>query len=112
MANPVLDQVPGGDWLTGENSAYLEAPFTANGWARAFGETSELVRVVIDRTSDRLLGVHILGEYAAEMIAKATAAIEFGATAEDVGLVSHAHPTFSEAFREACLAARGEAVDL
>jgi dihydrolipoamide dehydrogenase len=78
--------------------------FAANGRARAMGERDGLVKVVTDTRSDRILGLHILGPHASELIAEAGLAIEFGASAEDIARTSHAHPTLAEAVREAALA--------
>jgi dihydrolipoamide dehydrogenase len=78
--------------------------FAANGRARAMGERDGLVKVVADAQSDRILGLHILGPRASELIAEAVLAIEFGASAEDIARTSHAHPTLAEAIREAALA--------
>jgi len=78
--------------------------FAANGRARAMGERDGLVKVVADARSDRVLGLHILGPHASELIAEAALAIEFGASAEDIARTSHAHPTLAEAVREAALA--------
>ncbi len=79
-------------------------PFMANGRARAAGETEGLVKLVADGRTDRLLGAHILGPRASELIAEAVVAIEMGASAEDLARTCHAHPTLSEAVREAALA--------
>jgi dihydrolipoamide dehydrogenase len=79
-------------------------PFLANGRARAAEEHDGLVKVIVDARSDRVLGVHILGPRASDLIAEAALAIEFGASAEDIARTSHAHPTFTEAIREAALA--------
>jgi len=78
--------------------------FAANGRARAMGERDGLVKIVADGRSDRILGLHILGPHASELIAEAGLAIEFGASAEDIARTSHAHPTLAEAVREAALA--------
>ena len=80
-------------------------PFKASGRARASRDTDGLVKVLADQLTDELLGVHMIGPRAADMIAEAVVAMEFRASAEDIGRISHAHPTFSEAFKEACLAA-------
>ena len=85
-------------------------PFFANGRARAAEERDGLVKVVADARSDRLLGVQILGPRASDLIAEPVLALEFGASAEDLARTSHAHPTFSEAVREAALAAGGRAL--
>jgi dihydrolipoamide dehydrogenase len=82
-------------------------PFLANGRARAMDETDGLVKIVADARTDRLLGVHILGPGASELIAEAVLAIEFGASAEDLARTCHAHPTLSEAVREAALVVEG-----
>ena len=78
-------------------------PFTANGRAKALGTTDGQVKVLADATSDRLLGVHIVGPRASDMIAEAVVAMEFGASAEDLARSFHAHPTLSEVMREAAL---------
>ncbi|HVQ74524.1 MAG TPA: dihydrolipoyl dehydrogenase [Candidatus Binatia bacterium] len=85
-------------------------PFLANGRARAAEEREGLVKVVADAGTDRLLGVHILGPRASDLIAEAVVAIEFGASAEDLARTCHAHPTFSEAVREAALAVAGRSI--
>ncbi len=80
-------------------------PFKASGRARASMDTDGLVKVLADKKTDELLGAHIIGPRAADMIAEAVVAMEYRASAEDIGRMSHAHPTYTEAFREACLAA-------
>jgi dihydrolipoamide dehydrogenase len=87
-------------------------PFTANGRARAMGDTDGFVKVLSEKGSDRLLGAHVLGPDAGTLIAELTTAIEFGASAEDVGRICHAHPTLSEAVKEAALAADGRALHI
>jgi dihydrolipoamide dehydrogenase len=87
-------------------------PFTANGRARAMGDTDGFVKILSDKTTDRLLGAHILGPDAGTLIAELTTAIEFGASAEDVARICHAHPTLSEAVKEAALAADGRALHI
>lgn len=79
-------------------------PFLANGRAKAMEESEGLVKVISDKRTDRLLGVHILGPWASDLIAEATTVIEFGGSAEDIGRTCHAHPTLSEAVKEAALA--------
>jgi dihydrolipoamide dehydrogenase len=79
-------------------------PFTANGRARAMGDTDGFVKILADKTTDRVLGAHVLGPDAGHLIAELTMAIEFGASAEDVARTCHAHPTLSEAVKEAALA--------
>ncbi len=85
-------------------------PFQANGRARAMDETEGLVKILADAETDRVLGVHILGPRASEMIAEAVAVMEFGGSAEDIARTCHAHPTLSEATREAALAVEGRAI--
>jgi dihydrolipoamide dehydrogenase len=79
-------------------------PFTANGRARAMGMTDGFVKILADKATDRLLGAHILGPDAGHLIAELVTALEFGASAEDVARICHAHPTLSEAVKEAALA--------
>ena len=79
-------------------------PFMANGRARALGDTSGFVKMLADARTDRILGVHVIGPMASELIAEAVLAMEFGASSEDIALVCHAHPSLSEAMKEAALA--------
>jgi dihydrolipoamide dehydrogenase len=85
-------------------------PFMANGRAKALGHTEGKVKVLADATTDRVLGVHIVGPRAGDLIAEAVAAIEFGASSEDVARTCHAHPTLAEVFKEAALAVDGRAI--
>jgi dihydrolipoamide dehydrogenase len=85
-------------------------PFIASGRARAADERDGLVKVVADAASDRVLGVHILGPRASDLIAEAVVAIELGASAEDIARTSHAHPSYAEAVREAALAVAGRSL--
>ncbi|MGK7395167.1 MAG: dihydrolipoyl dehydrogenase [Candidatus Cyclobacteriaceae bacterium M3_2C_046] len=80
-------------------------PFKASGRARASMDLDGLVKVLADKETDEILGIHITGPRAADMIAEAVVAMEFRASAEDLARMSHAHPTFTEAIKEACLAA-------
>ena len=80
-------------------------PYKALGRARASMDTDGLVKILADKQTDEILGVHIIGARAADMIAAGVTAMEFRASAEDVARMSHAHPTYMEAVREACLAA-------
>ncbi|CAB3406205.1 unnamed protein product [Caenorhabditis bovis] len=80
-------------------------PFVANSRAKTNNDQEGFVKVLADKQTDRMLGVHIIGPNAGEMIAEATLALEYGASAEDVARVCHPHPTLSEAFREANLSA-------
>ncbi|MBK5921948.1 dihydrolipoyl dehydrogenase [Rhodothalassium salexigens] len=79
-------------------------PFQANSRAKANRDTDGFVKILADKATDRVLGVHIMGSEAGTMIAEATMAMEFGASAEDIALTCHAHPTHSEAVKEAALA--------
>ena len=79
-------------------------PFSASGRARALGETAGFVKMLADAKTDRILGVHIIGPYASELISEAVVAMEFGATSEDIARIVHAHPSLSEALHEAALA--------
>ncbi|MCH1568119.1 MAG: dihydrolipoyl dehydrogenase [Alphaproteobacteria bacterium] len=79
-------------------------PFTANGRAKVNGTTDGFVKILADATSDQVLGVHILGAHAGDMIAEAAVAMEFSASAEDIARTCHAHPTLTEAVKEAALA--------
>ena len=85
-------------------------PMMANGRARALGHTEGKVKVLADKTTDRILGVHIIGPRAGDLIAEAVAAIEFGASAEDLRRTSHAHPTLAETLKEAAMAAEWKAI--
>ncbi|QYH41006.1 dihydrolipoyl dehydrogenase [Algoriphagus sp. NBT04N3] len=80
-------------------------PFMASGRARASMDTDGLVKVLADAETDEILGVHMIGPRTADMIAEAVVAMEYRASAEDIARMSHAHPTYTEAFKEACLAA-------
>ncbi len=80
-------------------------PFTANGRARAMNKTEGFVKVLADKTTDRVLGVHIVGAVAGELIQEGAVLMEFSGSAEDLGRTCHAHPTMSEAVREAAMAA-------
>jgi dihydrolipoamide dehydrogenase len=87
-------------------------PFLANGRARAMGDTDGFVKILADKATDRLLGAHIIGPDAGTLIAELTTAMEFGASAEDVGRICHAHPTLSEVVKEAALATDGRALHI
>ncbi len=80
-------------------------PFKASGRARASMDMDGFVKVLADKTTDEILGVHMIGPRTADMIAEAVVAMEFRASAEDIARMSHAHPTYTEVFKEACLAA-------
>ena len=79
-------------------------PLLANGRARALDATDGFVKILADKATDRILGAHIIGPAAGDLIHEICVAMEFGASAEDVARTCHAHPTFSEAVREAALA--------
>jgi dihydrolipoamide dehydrogenase len=79
-------------------------PFMANGRARALGDTSGMVKMLADAATDTVLGVHVIGPMASELIAEAVVAMEFKAASEDIARICHAHPTLSEATKEAALA--------
>ena len=78
-------------------------PFMANSRAKAIDEPEGFVKILVDATTDKVLGVHIIGLHAGEMIAEMAVAMEFGASSEDIARTCHAHPTFSEAIKEAAL---------
>ncbi|HML28045.1 MAG TPA: dihydrolipoyl dehydrogenase [Hyphomicrobium sp.] len=85
-------------------------PFTANGRAKAINQTAGFVKILADATTDRVLGVHIIGAVAGELIAEAAVLMEFSGSAEDLARTCHAHPTFSEAMKEAALAVAKRAI--
>jgi dihydrolipoamide dehydrogenase len=85
-------------------------PFLANGRAKAMDETEGLVKILADQETDRVLGVHIIGPRASDMIAEAVTTMEFAGSAEDIARICHAHPTLSEAVREAALAVDHRAI--
>ncbi len=87
-------------------------PFSANGRARANADTEGFVKIIADKATDRVLGVHIIGADAGTMIAEAALAMEFGASAEDIARTVHAHPTLNEAVKEAALAVEGHAIHI
>ncbi len=87
----------------GKNYKVGSFPFKASGRARASMDTDGLVKVLADKDTDEILGVHMIGPRCADMIAEAVVAMEFRASAEDIARISHAHPTFTESFKEAAL---------
>ena len=87
-------------------------PYAASGRALAMGQTEGLVKILAEATTDRILGVHIFGHSASELIAEAVLAMEFGASSEDLARTIHAHPTLSEALHEAALAVDGRALHI
>ncbi len=107
-------------WV-GQNEQQLKAagvayragmfPFMANGRARALGDTRGFVKLLADAKTDRVLGMHAIGPLASELIAEGVVAMEFGAASEDIARICHAHPSLSEATREAALAVDGRALN-
>jgi dihydrolipoamide dehydrogenase len=87
-------------------------PFTANGRAKANQQTDGFVKILADAKTDRVLGVHIIGADAGNMIAEAAVAMEFGASSEDIARTCHAHPTLPEAVKEAALAVSKRAIHM
>ena len=83
-------------------------PMRALGRSRASGDTEGFVKILSDKTTDEVLGVHMVGARCADLIAEAVTAMEFRASAEDIARMSHAHPTYAEAVKEAALAATGD----
>ena len=92
--------------LKAEGRAYKAGsfPFMANGRARALGDTTGMVKMLADATTDEILGVHIVGPMASELIGECVVAMEFKASSEDIARICHAHPTLGEAIKEAALA--------
>jgi len=87
-------------------------PFTANPRAKTMGATDGTVKILADAKTDRLLGVLVIGPRASDMIAEAAIAFEFGGSAEDLALSMHAHPTLSEAIKEAALGVHKRAIHI
>ncbi|TGZ85272.1 dihydrolipoyl dehydrogenase [Ascodesmis nigricans] len=85
-------------------------PFSANSRAKTNLDSEGMVKFIADKETDRILGIHIVGPNAGEMIAEGVLAIEYGASSEDIGRTSHAHPTLSEAFKEAAMATYSKAI--
>ena len=85
-------------------------PFMANGRARAIGRTEGRVKILADTATDRVLGVHIVGAHAGDLIAEAATAMSLGARSEDIARACHAHPTLSETLKEAAMAVSGRAI--
>lgn len=79
-------------------------PFLANSRAKAIDDQDGMVKILSDKHTDRILGIHIIGPNAGEMIAEGVLGMEYGASSEDIARTCHAHPTLSEAFKEACMA--------
>jgi len=100
--------------LTAQNVPFKKGsfPFMANGRARALGATEGRVKILAHAKTDRILGVHVIGPRAGDLIAEAAVAIEFSASAEDIARSSHAHPTLAEAMKEAALAVDRRAIHI
>ncbi|MDQ3002797.1 MAG: dihydrolipoyl dehydrogenase, partial [Fibrobacterota bacterium] len=100
--------------LKSDGIAYKKGsfPFMANGRARALSQIDGRVKILADEKTDRILGVHIIGPRAGDLIAEAVVAMEFGASAEDIARSSHAHPTLAEVMKEAALAVDGRAIHI
>jgi len=87
-------------------------PFSANARARALGDTTGMVKFLADAKTDQILGVHIIGPFAGELIAEAVVAMEFRGSSEDIGMICHAHPSLSEAMKDAALAVDKRALNI
>jgi dihydrolipoamide dehydrogenase len=87
-------------------------PFSANARARALGDTTGMVKFLADAKTDEILGVHILGPHASELIAEAVVAMQFRGSSEDIGMICHAHPSLSEAMKDAALAVGKRALNI
>jgi dihydrolipoamide dehydrogenase len=100
--------------LKKEGRAYRTGsfPFAANGRAKGLGDTRGFVKILADQDTDRILGVHIIGPFASELIAEAVVALEFKASSEDIARIVHAHPSLSEVMHEAALAVDGRALNM
>ena len=85
-------------------------PFLANSRAKATSDSEGMVKILTDKETDRILGIHIIGSNAGEMIAEGVLGMEYGAASEDIARTCHAHPTLSEAFKEAAMAASGKPI--
>jgi dihydrolipoamide dehydrogenase len=87
-------------------------PFSANGRARAMAMTDGFVKILADQATDRILGAHVVGPEAGDLIAELVLGMEFSAAAEDIARTCHAHPTLNEAIKEAALAVDGRAIHI
>jgi dihydrolipoamide dehydrogenase len=87
-------------------------PFAANGRARALGDTQGMVKILADAATDRVLGIHMIGPMVSELISEAVMAMAFQASSEDIARICHAHPSLSEATREAALAVDGRSLNI
>ena len=102
------------EMLKAEGRAYNvgKFPFTANGRARAMGSTDGFVKILADKSTDEILGAHIIGPDAGTLLAELATAMEFGASSEDVARTCHAHPSLNEAVKEAAMAVEGRALHI
>jgi dihydrolipoamide dehydrogenase len=87
-------------------------PFSANARARTAGENTGFIKMIADVRTDRIVGVHLIGPAVSELVAEAVLAMEFHGTSEDIGITVHAHPTLSEAMKEAALGVLGRAIHI
>ena len=104
LIKPVINRGTGAKYNVGT------FPFSANSRAKTNLDSEGMVKFLSDKETDRILGVHIIGPNAGEMIAEGTLALEYGASSEDVARTSHAHPTLAEAFKEAAMATYSKAI--
>ena len=98
--------------VSGVNYNKGSFPFSANGRAHALQETAGMVKILSDAKTDRILGVHIIGSCASELIQEAVVAMEFAASSEDIARIVHGHPSLSESFHEAALAVTKRAIHI
>jgi len=87
-------------------------PFLANSRAKAVDDVEGMVKILADKYTDRILGIHIIGANAGEMIAEGVLGMEYGASSEDIARTCHAHPTLSEAMKEAAMATYGKPIHM
>jgi len=87
-------------------------PFSANARARALGDTSGMVKFIAHARTDEILGVHVIGPMASELISEAVVAMEFRGSSQDIGMICHAHPSLSEAMKDAALAVDKRALNI
>jgi len=86
-------------------------PFQANARAKTMADTEGAVKIIADAASDRVLGIHIVGPHASDLIAEAAVAMEFAAASEDIARSAHAHPTLAEALKQAALGVAGRTIE-
>jgi dihydrolipoyl dehydrogenase len=105
-------QLKGEGQASGVDYRVGTVPFSANARARALGDTSGLVKFIANAKTDEILGVHIIGPFAGELIAEAVVAMEFRGSSEDIGMICHAHPSLSETMKDAALAVDKRALNI